>query len=321
MNRRMILTLSVFIVSSLICIVAFYLIGFMAADGIARMDHRAPIKWYAVGPGNFWWGLKFLILFGLPGLLAQAAVAVTFLTCFVSGLLLLVPAIGALGKRTALVLLALVLVLVVLPLAGNLMRGNEVPGARTGDPNAMVNIEGAVSTSALGAAIGSGDREKIQAFLDRGASLQAPIKWMAPPGSEPRECSTSVLMLGVGAVAAGKAETDFLQYLIEHGADVNCGDTLGNFPLVSASTFERLSQTGDVVKLLLNNGANPNVRFQDVTALFVAATRGYQTVAEALIERGADVNARSEGKTPLSAARAKGQMNMVQLLLQHGGTE
>lgn len=93
----------------------------------------------------------------------------------------------------------------------------------------------------------------------------------------------------VGAVEAGKAPTDSLQYLINNGADVNYRDSWGAFPLILATTSDRLSQTGDMVRLLLENGAEPNARF--------------------------------EGRTPLSIARAQGHTRVVELLLQHGGTE
>lgn len=227
-------------------------------------------------------------------------------------------------KHIVIIVVVVGIVLAVPLLAGLAKKGQSSAGGPN-DPNAMVNIEGIGSTSALGAAIGTGDREKVQAFLDRGANLRDPIKLILPPapGSELLEGTCSALLFGVLAVEGGKAPVEFLQYLIDNGADVNHRDSWDCVPLFSAVFSVKLSQTGDVARLLLKNGADPNAssRRPGNTALYWAAARGYKEVAEALIEYGADVNVRFRDRTPLSYAKEKGHMDVVQVLLQHGGTE
>ena len=227
-------------------------------------------------------------------------------------------------KHIVIIVVVVGIVLAVPLLAGLAKKGQSSAGGPN-DPNAMVNIEGLGSASALGAAIEAGDREKVQAFLDRGASLSAPIKLVPPPepGRELREGTVSAVFFGAVAVEHEKASVDFLQYLIDNGADVNFRDSWDALPLINAVLSAKLSQTGDVARLLLKNGADPNANWirPGCAALYIAAARGYKEVAEALIEYGADVNVRCKDRTPLSYAKEKGHMDVVQVLLQHGGTE
>lgn len=221
------------------------------------------------------------------------------------------------------IIVVVVGVLLAVPLLAGLVKKGQSSAGEPGDPNAMVDIQGIGSVSALGAAIQDGDSEKVKAFLGRGASLRTPIRRIpSQPGNGPREGTTSALMFGVGAVESGKATTDFLQYLIDNGADVNYRDSWGGFPLILAAGSDRLSQTGDVVRLLLKNGADPNARYEnDVMALHIAAMQGHKADAEVLLESGADANARYKGRTPLSYAKGGGHSDVIQLLLQHGGAE
>jgi ankyrin repeat protein len=79
------------------------------------------------------------------------------------------------------------------------------------------------------------------------------------------------------------------------------------------------------VKILLDEGANPNARDSEfgMTALMKAAVQGHFAICKLLIERGADVNARSEkgdskGSTALMCAASNGYIDICKLLIEHG---
>jgi ankyrin repeat protein len=56
-----------------------------------------------------------------------------------------------------------------------------------------------------------------------------------------------------------------------------------------------------------------------MTALHIAASKGYKPLVEALLARGSDVEAREEtGRTALHAASFRGQLEIVELLIEKG---
>jgi ankyrin repeat protein len=90
-------------------------------------------------------------------------------------------------------------------------------------------------------------------------------------------------------------------------------------PLTAAAT----SQRTDLVKLLLENGADVNARDDEgYTALMEPAECGDQEVVEVLLAAGIDVNARNvEGFTALQYAKEQGHTKIVDLLAQAGARE
>jgi ankyrin repeat protein len=82
------------------------------------------------------------------------------------------------------------------------------------------------------------------------------------------------------------------------------------------------SGSADAVRLLLDRGADPNLRartrFRN-TPLQAALLPGQYETAKLLLERGADPNVRqAKGFTPLQEAALLGRRDLVDLLLAHG---
>ncbi len=113
--------------------------------------------------------------------------------------------------------------------------------------------------------------------------------------------------------------------LLEQGADVN-GDNCWHTPaLVSAA---RCQQNLDVIRLLIERGANVNAKDKDGnTALMMAVKNGYLDKIQLLIANGADVNARdNKGSSVLMQNAAdtaplgfiERNANFVQLLIESG---
>ncbi len=76
----------------------------------------------------------------------------------------------------------------------------------------------------------------------------------------------------------------------------------------------------DVVKFLLDNGADVNVRGRDgYTSLMSAAWSGHKEIVKLLIGKGADVNAiTSERGSVLAIASAKPHPEVIEILKQAG---
>jgi ankyrin repeat protein len=105
--------------------------------------------------------------------------------------------------------------------------------------------------------------------------------------------------------------------LAENPELINSRNSYSRFPL------EMAAQTGqvDVVKFLLEKGADVNLNRGGATALHMAAIYGGKTeVISLLLEAGADINARTgNGDTPLNLAVMGKQKEIAELLLANGG--
>ena len=107
-----------------------------------------------------------------------------------------------------------------------------------------------------------------------------------------------------------------LEQLIEKGADVKARVWHGAAALPLACGPKSNLET---VKLLLDNGANPNATTMDGTSvLMVAAETGDIERVQLLVDRGADVNARTNrGITAAMVAAENGHARVLDLLKKH----
>jgi len=110
--------------------------------------------------------------------------------------------------------------------------------------------------------------------------------------------------------------SDILKLLLDHGADVNVQDKWGYTPLYWACLHGQTK----AVRLLLSHGADVNIRDEgDRTPLHAACLSGCAPVIQALLKGGVDVNAQDKyGDTPLHRATAGAYDEAVGILLQAG---
>lgn len=126
-------------------------------------------------------------------------------------------------------------------------------------------------------------------------------------------------------VTARHGHADILQFLLEHGADVNNSSNFGN-----ATPLHVAVQAGhvEVTKVLLRRGASLNVRMKGMsggerrgaTPLHIAADSGNVDIIQELLNHGAqiDVLDRWNFLTPLVFAVRQGHERAVALLLSRG---
>lgn len=163
------------------------------------------------------------------------------------------------------------------------------------DAGAEVNAANGRKATALHWAVP--DPEKVRLLLARDARVDAETV-------EKRTPLYLAAMLPDGVPAA--------RLLLQAGANVEATTVLGATPLFPAAT------TGaEMTKLLLDHGANPNVRARsDATPILF--TRGAGVIA-LLLAGGADPRARSKtGESPLMEAAIRGDVAGAKLLLDHG---
>ena len=124
--------------------------------------------------------------------------------------------------------------------------------------------------------------------------------------------------------AAYSMQLEAVQVLLEHNADVNSRNHYGGTPLLEACEQHRDSQShgkvADIVRRLLEHGADPNIRSDDdLTALHRASFNGLLKAAQLLLSYGAKVDEKDKnGRTPFQLAASEGHDEITKLLLEHG---
>lgn len=145
----------------------------------------------------------------------------------------------------------------------------------------------------------------IEAFLELGIEVSQRVS---------KNTKTPIHRALIGDVDA----TDAVQLLLENGADPNQGGvllfTLCNFPI---EEFE--ARWEKQISLLVNAGADINLKIIDGTPLYHAAYYNNAASIRVLIEHGADPSIKGYGnRTPLSRAKKMGNKEAVAALKAAG---
>ncbi len=108
---------------------------------------------------------------------------------------------------------------------------------------------------------------------------------------------------------------EILNLLIAAGVNLDTADHKGYTALSYASSAGQI----ELVKALLNGGAQANLGNHDEVPLHLAAENDYPEVVKTLLDGGADVNkAMTTGETPLFIASERGLTDMAGLLIERG---
>lgn len=116
-------------------------------------------------------------------------------------------------------------------------------------------------------------------------------------------------------IACKEGHYDVVEYLLSIGADLNEKDCVDQSPLSVATWHENIK----LMDLLIENGANPNIKRLCYTPLFDAAYSGRIDAIRTLLTAGADPNVRCDGyDTSLMVAAREGYADIVKELINAG---
>ena len=123
--------------------------------------------------------------------------------------------------------------------------------------------------------------------------------------------------------AAYELQLEVVQVLFEHHADINSRDIHGRTSLywiLAVCAWKPEEKLVDMVRLLLELGADPNIcTNKHKTPLHQASSDGLLEAARLLLSHGAKVDEKDgEGKTPFQLAASNGHEELTKLLTEHG---
>jgi ankyrin repeat protein len=152
-------------------------------------------------------------------------------------------------------------------------------------------------------AVAAGDLARVKELLEKDSSL---AKSYSPDG------------FPVVALAAVFGHFEVMKYLHASGADINAAATNGTG--YNALTGAVTSGQTEIVKWLLENGADPNYRYANgYSPLLNAAANGHLEILKLLQGHGADLRANTTGgKNALSYAEERKNSTVAEYLRAQG---
>ena len=143
------------------------------------------------------------------------------------------------------------------------------------------------------------------------------LRWLLDHGADKNARSKSLWTPLY--IAALRKEPEAVKVLLEYNADTNLQNIDGETPLYEALDSFLEEKVVDIVRRLLEHGADPNIRTNHTTPLHQASSHGFLEVARLLLRYGAKVDEKDkEGRTPLQVVASKRHEEMTKLLVEHG---
>ncbi|KAA8907990.1 ankyrin repeat-containing domain protein [Sphaerosporella brunnea] len=155
-------------------------------------------------------------------------------------------------------------------------------------PLSYAKVQRMYGKTALQGAVFSGELEVVQALLDAGADVNAPLAW-GPAGGK------------TALQEAARKDIELVHLLLSSGANVNAPAAENR--LNGRTALQAAAEAGKVetVQLLLELGANVNAPGYPALSLAISSPVSLQLVP-ILLYAGAEVNPEFEGFSPLASA-------------------
>lgn len=154
-------------------------------------------------------------------------------------------------------------------------------------------------TPVLILAVNAGQTEVVKKLVEAGADINA--------RREAYFKSTALMEAGV------RNDPELVEWLLDHGAELNLQDALGDTPLNWATYYGHL----DLVKLYVDKGADWSVASKQGTAVDIAMHRGHRDLVRFFIEEGAGDPIGTEAEA-LFTAIMEGDPEQVERLIEEG---
>lgn len=184
---------------------------------------------------------------------------------------------------------------------------------------AHINKKDVVGLTPLTVASKNGHMDVVIYLLSKGASIYTGMNDAGTAlhfASEMGHVNLVQYILYKFSQPSGREQ--FLSHLLPE-RQIDLASYINNKTYEGTSALHKASWKGhvDIVKLLLNNGADPNILSRDnSTPLSEASYGGHTEIVKLLLEKEADVNiASNDGSTPLMGASHNGFIEIVKLLL------
>lgn len=146
----------------------------------------------------------------------------------------------------------------------------------------------------------------VAAIHKQGEAIKELVKLGGKINAKSDENNTPIML----AIKNG-VESSFIELMVQLGADINKGPSE---PLGEAAAMGN----EDLVRCLLNHGANPNGSVKYPGGPLLAAAGQSTGVVQLLLKAGAKVNPDAGRDSPLAAAAVFGKIDVVRILLAAG---
>ncbi|KAK4887174.1 hypothetical protein RN001_003445 [Aquatica leii] len=192
-----------------------------------------------------------------------------------------------------------------------------------------VNQEDELGRTPLHYAAMNGNTELVELLLNSGADTECKFLYHQSTFRSPKEDYNKWNKLytmfpppdGWGRTplhpAVKEGHVEVVRLLIKRNANVNAQDEAGVTPLLLAGGSKNNSTFEDIVELLVNGGADVNLRnnVTDTTALFHAVTLKSKNAVNTLLKAGAWLTEGPSYQTELHEAASNGTIDIIEMFL------